>query len=168
MIKLTNLLKEITQTHTLTMIAIFTDKNGDWHNEDWFFDPSIETQGLISKYGKGANGQSWKKPSILCTEYQEDDPFDGFHEYWKWAVIFKKNINEIFLDDEIFYYGEYPSKEMETQALNFIKNNYSTPKNISLGILKDKFKVKITQDNFPYGNYVLDIKPDEIIKISKK
>ena len=41
-------------------------------------------------------------------------------------------------------------------------------KDISLGTLHNKFGVEINQNNFPYGNYVLDIKPNEIIKVLKK
>lgn len=146
----------------LSMISLFTDKNGDWHNEDWFFDPSFKTQGLTAEYGKGANGQGYNKPVILCTNTEW---FKMSHDGWKWAIIFKKNINEIYLDDEIFNFGKYPSKDIENQAVDFIKKNNAKGKDTSLGTLYNEFGVEITRNNHPNGNYVLDIKPNEIIKI---
>jgi hypothetical protein len=161
------ILKETKEDKYLIMVSSFTDKDGDWHNKDWFFDPSFKTQGLTAEYGKGANGRGWGKPVILCASYMGGNPFDGFHDEWKWAVIFKKNINEIYLDDEIFHFGKYPSKDIENQAIDFIQKNIDESKDTSLGNLYNEFGVEITQNNHPYGNYVLNIKPNEIIKIEK-
>jgi hypothetical protein len=162
--KTLKILKEVKEDKYLTMVSLFTDKNKKWHNKDWFFDPSFKIQGLVAEYGKGANGQGWGKPVILCSDYDEDDPFFGSHDGWKWAVIFKKNINEIYLDDEIFFSGQYPSKEQKEKAHNYINEMVKNKQDISLGDLHNKFGVIITSDNFPIGNYVLNIKPNEIIK----
>jgi len=168
MIKLIDILKENKRNIYLTMYALFTEKNGSWKTEnDWSFNPTFKTQGLIATYGKGANGQSWGKPSILCTEYNGENPFEGSHSGWKYAIIFKKNIDEIYIDDEIFYYGDYPSEEQEKEAIEYIYKTTDNKQDVSLGVLHTKFGSIIIQDNFPQGNYVLNIKPNEIIKIVK-
>ena len=119
--EISKVLKETKEDKYLTMVSLFTDKNGKWHNEDWSFDPSFESQGLVAKYGKGANGVGMGKPVILCADYNENDISGGFHDEWKWVVVFKKNINEIYLDDEVFDFGKYPSKDIEKQAIYFIQ-----------------------------------------------
>jgi hypothetical protein len=167
MIKLMDLLNENKGEKYLIMYALFGEKSSKWMKNDWSFDPIFKTQGLTSAYGKGANGQSWGKPSILCTGYDVDYPFEGSHSGWKYAVIFKKNINEIYLDDEIFYFGKYPSKVIEKNANNFFNKKINSGKDVSLGEL-NKLGAVVDNENFPRGNYVLNIKPNEIIKIKKR
>ena len=170
MIKLINILKEIKSNISLEMIALYTKKSNSDELNRYMFDPKFETEGFISEYGKGANGKYRGKPVILCYSFGDnDDPFDlNFPPVFNHAVVFRKNIDEIYLDDEIFDYGDYPSKELEKKAIDFIYDQIDNGKiDISLGDLHNLFKAKISQDSFPNGNYVLNIKPNEIVRIVK-
>lgn len=163
MIKLIDLLNETNGGQELLMFALFADDN-----KDWSFNSSFKTKGLVAKYGEGANGKSFRKPSILCTYYGGGNPFNfGFGENWKVCVFFKKNTKEIYLDDEVYNYGKYPSREQEDEAVDYTVEMIKNKQDIPLNDLITKFGLEITKDDFPAGTYVLDIKPNEIIKITK-
>jgi hypothetical protein len=164
--KLAGIEENKSASKSLMMYSLYTDPKGKWHNEDWPYHDFFKTEGMISKKGFGSNGVGWGKDVILCTSHDGSSPFKGSNKYWKYCVIFKKNINGIYIDDEIHDYGDYPSEEIEEQAADYIEDNGH--KGISLEDVHIKFNIPINQNNHPYGNYVLNIKPDEIIKVIKR
>jgi hypothetical protein len=109
-----------------------------------------------------SNGQSHGKPSILCsrTEFPWLDEFEVGSEIpfnYK-EVIFKKLLNEVFIDDEfdLDEFGIDPEKQ-DIAYKEIGKNNLYPVSNLI------KFGLKFDENLSWYGCYVNDIKPNEII-----
>ena len=147
----------------LKMFASYTDIGGVDSDQ---YNSSFEKKGMINKDKLGANGEGWGKKVILCSEYVSDEAsWEGVDESWKYNVIFSKNIYEIYLDDEHNNLKFNKHQRQENDLYDYLKKN--NWKNISLGILRDKVGL-IVKPGCPRGTYVLNVKPNEIIKILKK
>ena len=150
------LLKE--ETKTVSFYASYplqpTLKEGnEWKDEF--------KSGVVSSFGKGANGKVEGKPAILCSNHPFDMVDDDTMEEIPSMVIkFKKPLSEVYIDKDDYDLDEFGIEDEE--AWDFVERE-SKPS------LEDLLQFGIKYDNEDYsfyGCYVENISSGEILNIS--
>jgi hypothetical protein len=118
--------------------------------------------GVTAEFGKGATGTTEGKPSILCLK----TPFGMFDKDGETVpyvnVKFQKPLSEVYIDNDDFDIEEF-GMEYGGEGEEWIDTH---PKTSLQDLIPFGLDIKNKDLSF-YGCYVLDIKSNEILNISK-
>lgn len=170
MIKLINLLKEIKNFKEIELNTSFyqsqddMERGGDGDGGQTVWKPEF-------KNGLKANQQNFTssgKPAIPVQKIKfkmldtMSDTFEGIPYI---NIKFKKPLNEVFIDLDDYEPEEFGVKDFN-KFNKIVKKIVKSKQNPTLQDVSELIDLKNKDLSF-YGCYVLDIKPNEIIKISK-
>ena len=164
MIKLLDILKEINKIDIINLNTSFIQSQDDFERGG---DPGYTVWKPEFKNGLNATQQNFKssgKPTIPAQKIRFeiiDTMSDEGGDIPYINIKFKKPLNEVFIDLDDYDPDEFGVKDFD--KFDEIVDSKQTP---TLQDVSELINIHDKNLSF-YGCYVLDIKPNEIIKISK-